>query len=250
MISVYIEGDKSNFATKGAVDRFKRDLRNDDQDKLKVNDYFKDEWTYKLLLKSESEIKVEIVKKNIKILTDTEIEAKEKRLVLKDKLKAMRNSRTTACNIKLKMKNSSVPDDLLEAYMTLKKITAKLPVPILDPAEVLAHPLEYKEQIFTLIQSFGLFQGKTNPIINYYRLLAEHMGLSTAPVNPVNPTNPANLVNPTTNFINELRNQRDSLHTEVDDEMKKIYEKLGIDINNKDTDTEITELLEKIPGLI
>ena len=71
------------------------------------------------------------------------------------------------------------------------------------------------------------------------------MGLPTAPVNPTNPT-----TNPTTNFINELRNQRDSLNTEVDDEMKKIYEKLGIDVNNKDTDTEITELLEKIPGLI
>ena len=246
MISVYIEGDKSNFATKGAVERLKRDLRNDDQDKLKVNDYFKDEWTYKLLSKSESEIKVEVVKKSdTKLLTEEEIKTKEKRLLLKDKLKLMRNSRTSSSNVKLKMKNSSVPDDLLEAYMTLKKVTVKLPVPILDPAEVLAHPLEYKEQIFALIQSFGLFQGKTNPIINYYRLLAEHMGLPTAPVNPTNPT-----TNPTTNFINELRNQRDSLNTEVDDEMKKIYEKLGIDVNNKDTDTEITELLEKIPGLI
>ena len=250
MISVYIEGDKSNFTTKGSIERLKRDLRNDDQVKLGVNDYFKEDWTYKLLSKSESEIKIEIVKKNIKILTDAELEAKEKRLVLKDKLRAMRNSRTTAGNIKLKMKNSSVPDDLLEAYMALKKITAKLPVPILDPVEVLAHPLEYKQQIFTLIQSFGLFQGKTNPIINYYKLLAEHMGLSTTPMVPQNLTNPENQVNPTTTFIDELRNQRDTTKIEVDDEMRKIYEKLGIEVNNKDSDDEITELLEKIPGLI
>lgn len=250
MLSVHIDGDKSNFITKGAIDRLKRDLKNDDKSKLEINDYFKEGWTFKLVSKSDTEIKVEIMKKDVVPLKN---EVNEKHLMLKDKLKAMRSNRTSVTNLKSKMKNSSVPEDLSEAYMALKKV--KLPVPILDPAEALAHPLEYKQQVYTMVQSFGLFNGKTNPIINYYRLLAQHMGLPTTVQPNVQPT-----VQPTVqessstinnSFIDELRNQRETLNLKVDDEMKNIYAKLGINNdNNNDSDEELTSLLEKIPNLV
>ena len=40
--SVIIEGDKTFFASKAAIDRFKKDLKNDDKVKLEKNDYFKE----------------------------------------------------------------------------------------------------------------------------------------------------------------------------------------------------------------
>jgi len=254
MLSVHIDGDKSNFITKGAIDRLKRDLKNDDKSKLEINDYFKEGWTFKLVSKSDAEIKVEIMKKDVAPLKN---EVNEKRLMLKDKLKAMRSNRTSVTNLKSKMKNSSVPEDLLEAYMALKKV--KLPIPILDPAETLAHPLEYKQQVYTMVQSFGFYNGKTNPIINYYRLLAQHMGLPTT----VQPTVQPTTVQPTTvqptvqessptinnSFIDELRTQRGE--NIIDEEMKNIYAKLGINNNdNNDSDEELTSLLEKIPNLV
>jgi hypothetical protein len=250
MLSVHIDGDKSNFITKGAIDRLKRDLKNDDKSKLEINDYFKEGWTFKLVSKSDTEIKVEIMKKDVVPLKN---EVNEKRLMLKDKLKAMRSNRTSVTNLKSKMKNSSVPEDLLEAYMALKKV--KLPVPILDPAEALAHPLEYKQQVYTMVQSFGFFNGKTNPIINYYRLLAQHMGLPTTVQPPVQPTVQPTVQesSPTINnsFIDELRTQRETLNLKVDDEMKNIYAKLGINNNdNNDSDEELNSILEKIPNLI
>jgi len=251
MLSVHIDGDKSNFITKGAIDRLKRDLKNDDKSKLEINDYFKEGWTFKLVSKSDTEIKVEIMKKDVVPLKN---EVNEKRLMLKDKLKAMRSNRTSVTNLKSKMKNSSVPEDLLEAYMALKKV--KLPVPILDPAEALAHPLEYKQQVYTMVQSFGFFNGKTNPIINYYRLLAQHMGLPTTVQPPVQPTTVQPTVqesSPTINnsFIDELRTQRETLNLKVDDEMKNIYAKLGINNNdNNDSDEELNSILEKIPNLV
>ena len=247
MLSVHIDGDKSNFITKGAIDRLKRDLKNDDKSKLEINDYFKDGWTFKLVSKSDTEIKVEIMKKPVVPVND---EVSEKRLMLKEKLKAMRNNRTSVSNFKSKMKNSSVPEDLLESYMALKKF--KLPVPVLDPAEALAHPLEYKQQVYTMVQSFGLFNGKTNPIINYYRLLAEHMGLPTTVQPRVQPTVQPNVQeNPpaiNNSFIDELRNQRGE--NIIDEEMKNIYAKLGINNDNNDSDEELNSLLEKIPNLI
>ena len=59
--SVVIEGDRAMFATKGAVDRLKRDLRVNDQEKLKTNDYFREGWTYKVVSSDDNEIKVKLV---------------------------------------------------------------------------------------------------------------------------------------------------------------------------------------------
>ena len=96
---------------------------------------------------------------------------------------------------------------------------------------------------------------QTNPIINYYRLLAQHMGLPTTVQPPVQPTVQPTVQesSPTINnsFIDELRTQRETLNLKVDDEMKNIYAKLGINNNdNNDSDEELNTILEKIPNLV
>jgi hypothetical protein len=51
---IHIEGDKSFFVSKKAVDRFKKDLRNKDTEKLQENDYFVEDWTYELVSENET----------------------------------------------------------------------------------------------------------------------------------------------------------------------------------------------------
>jgi hypothetical protein len=267
--SVIIEGDKTFFASKGAIDRFKKDLKNDDKVKLAKNDYFKEGWGYKILSKIDNEIKVQILN-NSDVVVDGVVqprvincdEATERRKLLKQKLKDMLGGRERNVSVKSKMKN--VPDELADAYLQLKKV--KLPVSLPDPSQVLANKEEYKNMVFTMIQSFGDFKGGNNPIINYYKLLAKHMGLPTMPMGtrpagatkqpvgtkPVGGTeNKADIgekiaqsaPDTANEFLEKLRKQKNSKElVEVEDEMKKIYESIGLDSNIAEVDDDDEEM--------
>ena len=236
--SVFIEGDKSFFSSKGAVDRFKRDLKNDDKEKLEKNDYFKEDWTYQVLSNENNEIKVKLVNnKDLKSGNQPRtLDCDERRQMLKLKIKQMRGNRCSPNQMKIKMKGN-VPDELASLYIELKKNKNNISLP--DPSEVLAKPDEYKNVIFTMIQSFGLFNGQNNPVINYYRLLAKHLGLPTNYVPQQTQQPQMQNVVKQDSFIDKLREDRDkNINMEVDEEMKKIYESLGISMDEKDNKDE------------
>jgi hypothetical protein len=261
--SVIIEGDKTFFASKGAIDRFKKDLKNDDKVKLAKNDYFKEGWGYKILSKIDNEIKVQILN-NSDVVVDGVVqprvinsdEAVERRKLLKQKLKEMLGGRERNVSVKSKMKN--VPDELADAYLQLKKV--KLPVSLPDPSQVLANKEEYKNMVFTMIQSFGDFKGGNNPVINYYKLLAKHMGLPTMPMGtrpqggtkqPIGTETKADISEkiaqsaPDTanEFLEKLRKQKNSKElVEVEDEMKKIYESIGLDSSTTEVEEDDEEM--------
>jgi hypothetical protein len=239
--SVVIEGDRTFFSSKGAVDRFKRDLKNEDNEKLAKNDYFKDNWTYEFISNENNEIKVKLVnKKDVQSKNQPKaLDSDEKRQMLKLKLKQMRDNRCSQSQIKMKMKmKGDVPDDLAALYLEIKK--NKINVPIPEPSEVLEKPDEYKNVIFTMIQSFGLFKGQNNPLVNYYRLLAKHLGIPTTyvPQQQQQQQQQQQTVKDSINqdsFIEKLRIERENnINIEVDEEMKKIYESLGITTGNKE----------------
>ena len=157
--SVFIEGDKTYFASKGAIERLKRDLKNDDKEKLGKNDYFKEDWTYQLLSNENNEIKIKIVHKNEVSVNGKALprvldcdEATERRNMLKKKLKEMTTKRG---NVKTKFK-STVPKELVDAYLELKKF--KLPAEVPNPEQVLENKEQYKDMIHTMVQSFGNFK--------------------------------------------------------------------------------------------
>jgi len=256
--SVIIEGDKTFFASKAAIDRFKKDLKNDDKVKLEKNDYFKEGWGYKILSKIDNEIKVQILN-NSDVVIEGVVqprvincdEAVERRKLLKQKLKDMLGGRERQISVKSKMKD--VPDELVDAYLQLKKV--KLPVSLPDPSQVLANKEEYKNMVFTMIQSFGDFKGSNNPIINYYKLLAKHMGLPTMPIGTrpkgnqkVETENKVDIAaqsapDTANDFLEKLRKQKNSKElVEVEDEMKKIYESIGLDSNAAVVDEDDEEM--------
>jgi len=265
--SVFIEGDKTYFISKGAIERLKRDLKNDDKEKLGKNDYFKEDWTYELLSNENNEIKIKIVqKKEVKIKVLDCDEAIQKRNMLKKKLKEMTTQRG---NVKTKFKES-VPKELVEAYLQLKKY--KLPTEVPNPEQVLENKEQYSEMIHTMVQSFGNFKGNNNPIVNYYKLLAKHLGLSITPMSPQQQQqlqqqmelfknkSPQELQqmlqqqqqqkdDVPNSFLDKLREQRDiSMKKDVDEEMSKIYASMGINSNETatDDDTDISDILQKM----
>jgi hypothetical protein len=218
-ISVVIEGDKSNFSSKSAIDRFKRDLKNNDTEKLFMNDYFKDGWTYEVVNTSEKQITVKLLVKQVYIKPKDELQ--EKRKMLKSRLSDMKQARLSKSNYKLSVKDD-VPKDLLDAYLLTKRYNLNIP----EPSVILAKPEEFKPMIQTMLQSFGMTKANTNPCVNYFKLLAKYIDLPTTyqPQLPIQ--------TPGTQFVNQLRNERNdttnTVEQEVDEEMKKIYESLGI----------------------
>jgi hypothetical protein len=242
---IHIEGDKSFFVSKKAVDRFKKDLRNKDTEKLQENDYFVEDWTYELVSENETEMRVKIVNK---VKGPRVLPCDEKRQLLKSKIFKMTNDRTSHDNIKNK---SIVPKDLLNEYLALKK--HKLPMELHDPAKVLSNPEEYRNIIHTMVKSFGMYKGNNNPVINYYRSLEKHLEEkvnepntdTTATKLSTNSNNKNTLMSQlkndilgppppvsddtmgvTKDFIEKLQLDRDSIPIEED--MKKIYESMGI----------------------
>jgi len=244
---IHIEGDKNFFVSKNAVDRFKKDLRNNATEKLKENDYFVEDWTYELVSENETEMRVKIVNK---VKGPRVLPCDEKRQLLKSKIFKMTNDRTSHDNIKNK---SIVPKDLLNEYLALKK--HKLPMELHDPSKVLSNPEEYRNIIHTMVKSFGMYKGNNNPVINYYRSLEKHLEekvkelsnnatqLSTTAINKKSlisqlkndilgppPPVPDDSLGVTKDFIQKLQLDRDSISIEED--MKKIYESMGISIDN------------------
>jgi len=247
--SVLIEGDKSYFVSKGAIDRFKRDLKNDDKEKLMMNDYFKDGWTYQLVSNINNEIKVKILNKLDIAGKPRALEATEKRQLLKKRLNEMRTDRFSQSTLKTKLK--TVPSDVADAYLSLKK--AKLPISIHDPAEVFAKKEEYKNIVYTMIQSFGAFKGTNNPVINYYRLLAKHLEIPTeVPQQTHQQTHQHNEEcnheeQSASDFLEKMKTQ--DLKKEVESEMDNIYKSMGInktDLVNDNDDKELNDILYKL----
>jgi protein-tyrosine-phosphatase len=237
--SIIIEGDKSLFSSKAAIDRLKRDLREDNKEKLAINNYLNEGWTYKIISNTDTQIKIEIIKEEKEEKKD---EKEEKRKILKEKLKMARINKLSPVQIKQNLKNK-VPSDLLEAYLKLKKVQLKVPVP--SPDMVLSNPEEFKKIIHTMVQSFGMFNGTNNPIVNYYRLLAKHLDLPTTFIPPKQTTDKPN--EQTNDFIEMLRKQRENNKDTVDDEMKEIYKSLGVNTEeNKTPDDEMKEIYKSL----
>jgi hypothetical protein len=240
--SIIIEGDKSLFSSKAAIDRLKRDLREDNKEKLAINNYLNEGWTYKIISNTDTQIKIELVKEEKEEKEEKKDEKEEKRKILKEKLKMARINKLSPAQIKQNLKNK-VPTDLLESYLKLKKVQLKVPVP--SPDMVLSNPEEFKKIIHTMVQSFGMFNGTNNPIVNYYRLLAKHLDLPTTFIPPKQTTDKPN--EQTNDFIEMLRKQRENNKDTVDDEMKEIYKSLGVNTEeNKTPDDEMKEIYKSL----
>ncbi len=181
-VNVFIDGDKSGFNSKNAVDKFKQ--------AVKTLNYNIDDLTKKFVKSGYVVEEVERTGNNIKFMIDkvnqeskktqepkTLSESEQRRQLLKAKINLMRQDRTNSVYHKAKT-NSNVPSEVLSEYMKLKKIS-KMPIP--EPNEIFARPEEYKPVISMLLQNNMMKQlPATHPYVRYFKLIAEKIGLDMA----------------------------------------------------------------------
>ena len=173
-VNVYIEGDKSGFNSKVAVDKFKAMVKKDtniDVISLKSK-YIKSDYKLEIVNKTDTEIKFKLSQEK------NETPEVNNRELLKTKLNMMRKNRTNTEIHKAKA-NKNVPEDILNEYMKLKKLANNMPIP--EPSEILANPEQYRPVISMVLGNSMMKQYGTNhPYVRYFKLLAEKLGVDEA----------------------------------------------------------------------
>ena len=168
-INVHIEGDKSNFLSKNAVERFKNDLRNirsltsvqDLYNQIDHTKYLKDGWGYKINSGNEKEIRIQ--------LNELEKEDNQKKKFLELKLKQLKDKRMSQVGQEsLLHKKHKDHKDVIDSYVSLKKISNK---PILNPGDVYKNKQQYLPIVQELVRTY---QGHEK-YEEYYRLLLASM---------------------------------------------------------------------------
>jgi hypothetical protein len=164
--SVYIEGDKSGFNSQSALLKFKNYVKSSaNPDNLKQ--FIKADYEVSQLESTDTFIKYNIKKKA------PEQNNIDKKQMFKAKMKLLSDKRTNV-NIKnLSLNKDVVPQEIREAYSKLSKISA---IPIPEPVEILKKPEEYKPLILQVLRSNVNNSNKL--YMNYFRLLAQHVGLT------------------------------------------------------------------------
>jgi hypothetical protein len=171
--SVHINGDKSGFNSKAAVDKFKVAVKtilekNDEFNIEELNTRFiNSNFTLTLEKKDATTVHATVVKKQQQTNNDN-------RDLLKAKINLMRKNRTNSDYYKAKSGN--VPEDIMEEYTKLKKIS-KMPVP--EPSEILENPEQYKPMLAMVLGNTMMKQlSQSHPYVRYFKLLAEKLGVT------------------------------------------------------------------------
>jgi len=209
VLNVIVEGDKSGFNSKNAVDKFKQAVKSSDSFNLSeltkkyvksgfvLEQVEKTDNSYKFMIGEENPTKQEPevpTKQEPEVPTKQEPEVpqlsekEQKRQMLKAKINLMRQDRTNSVYHKAKT-NNNVSSEILNEYMKLKQIS-KMPVP--EPNEIFAHPEEYKPIISMVLQNSMMNQlSSSHPYVRYFKLIAEKLGVEIP------------LPFPTQNFLSE-----------------------------------------------
>ena len=225
VLNVIVEGDKSGFNSKNAVDKFKQAVKSSDSFDLSelTKKYVKSGFVLEQVEKTDNSYKFMIGEENstkqepeVSTKQEPEVpqlsEKEQKRQMLKAKINLMHQDRTNSVYHKAKT-NNNVSSEILNEYMKLKQIS-KMPVP--EPNEIFAHPEEYKPIISMVLQNSMMKQlGSTHPYVRYFKLIAEKLGVEMP------------LPFPTQNFLSENK----SLDQVVENKP------LDLDVENKPFDS-------------
>lgn len=186
---VFIEGDKSGFNSKMAIEKFKTCIKKMDETKSELNLI---ELQKKYI---KPEFKLEIIKydpnnKDIIVKISINNKYEENRKVLKEKIKSLKKNRTNSDYYKAKQ-DENVSDEILKEYNNLRKIT-KMPVP--EPSEILSNPEQYKPILSMVLNNQMVNQmGANHPYIKYFKLIAEKLNIQPEPTPTIATNNLSNI---------------------------------------------------------
>lgn len=237
MKSVIINGDKSKFVGKASVDRFKKDLKNSS---LKSN-YFVEGWGH--IIESENDESI-----NVKIVELENNKKEGKNISYKNKLRELKNSRGSSNALMSYLLKNKVPYGLAESYIEIKNISK---IPIINPVDVIQNPEKHIENIRTIISAFEN-NNSYNPYITYYRDLAKHLNISSKQVMAQQEAHKQAQLQKLSqsSYVDEFLKQKDKgLVNEMDNELKKIYNEVGLKSATevkKEVDVELQDIYNQL----
>ena len=170
-LSVYIEGDRSLFISKTAVDRFKKDVKEKKPDMLNFQSYLKEGYSFKITT-------------NDSVITATIISTKEEQLEEKRKLLRQRLNRSKNIIMKNEEKEKLeslkrvLPDKLFKTY---KDLVTKFQMPnIPSPTDMIKYPDRYRQQISTIMSTLNKVSDDNvanNAIKKYFNAMGNFLGI-------------------------------------------------------------------------
>lgn len=211
IMNIFIDGDKSAFASKSAILKFKEYVKKNnvfDIVDLQIK-YIHYDYKLELSEKTDDYIKFNITLKN-NINTN-----KLNKNKIKNKLNEFKSSRA-------KLDDSK--NDTNNLYNRLKNLNSKIPLP--SPEDVKKEPEKYKPILEVLINTLSKKLGDNSNYIKYFKLLNEEIG-------EVN-INTEQLVNINTE---QVLNNNNTVISE-DNKIDLVENVKGNNIENNDTDTE------------
>jgi hypothetical protein len=174
-ICVFIDGDKSAFVSKAAVDKFKQSIKVNPESNLSdlVSKYVKSEYNLEHVSSDNNEYKYKVSIKPVKKQTKELTEREKRHQLLKAKLNLMANARTN-CDYHKAKSAGNVDNEILIEYQKLKSMT-KMAIP--EPSEILANPEQYRPMLSMVLSNSMMKQhGSSHPYVKYFKLLAEKIG--------------------------------------------------------------------------
>lgn len=200
--TVQIDGDKSGFNSKAAVDKFKQAVKsNNNFDLADLSKKFiksgyqlvlvsNSNGNYKFDLNSDGSQSVSSIEQAIKSEAKVESnksENEKRRELLRAKIHNMRQMRNNSYYHKAKS-SANVPEDILSEYKKLMKVS-KVPIP--EPSEILENPEQYRP-IVSMVLGNSMMKSlpHSHPYVKYFKLVAKQIGAEEA------------LPVPTKNFLN------------------------------------------------
>jgi hypothetical protein len=187
--SVFINGDKKIFLSKGAIQRFKNDLKKCDVKNINIEDgkYLNSGYIFDINYKDDSF--------TANIITHEEHMRNEKRKILKGKLRNARYNRSVNVKKERDSLKRSIPDKLFKSYMNLMKQGNFGNIP--SPKDVIDNPEKFEKQISLIMGENGMVSNdgnSNNAIKKYFNSLGNFMGVEPSQLN-INKTQSAQQTN-------------------------------------------------------
>lgn len=177
-LSVYIEGDRSLFLSKTAIERFKKDIKEKKPDMLNFQSYLKEGYSFKIIVKDNT-------------ITATIISTKDELLEEKRKLLRQRLNRSKSIVMKNEEKEKLdslkrvLPDKLFKTY---KDLVSKFQMPnIPSPDDMIKNPDRYRQQISTIMSTLNKVSDDNvanNAIKKYFNAMGNFLGVEPNSVAP------------------------------------------------------------------
>jgi len=174
-MNVFIEGDRSKFVSKSAVDRFKKDVKEIKPDLIDSSKYLQPGNVFNI-----------VVGENItaKICNEEELKLENKRNELKHKLKSAQRCRGGEQYKQLESLKRTVPEKIYKSYLNLIKTFGANNIP--SPLDVIENPDRYKDQISRVMGTKGPVSNDmnlSNSIKQYFSSLGKFFCVEPSNIN-------------------------------------------------------------------